>query len=172
MSLGALDFGLIVDGAVIIVENALRRFGEEQARLGRILQREERFELAARATAEVIRPSLFGIGIITAVYLPVFALTGIEGKMFHPMAITVVLALTSAMVLSLTFVPAAVALFLGGKIPEHENRVMREIACAIEPAVRWSLAHRVPVVGGRRFVGRVFRISRDAAWHRVRSEPR
>ena len=147
MSLGALDFGLIVDGAVIIVENALRRFGEEQARLGRILQREERFELAARATAEVIRPSLFGIGIITAVYLPIFALTGIEGKMFHPMAITVVLALTSAMLLSLTFVPAAVALFLGGKIPEHENRVMREIHVRFEPVLRWSLAHRVPVVG-------------------------
>jgi heavy metal efflux system protein len=148
MSLGALDFGLIVDGAVIIVENALRRFGEEQARLGRILQREERFELAARATAEVVRPSLFGIGIITAVYLPVFALTGIEGKMFHPMAITVVLALTSAMVLSLTFVPAAVALFLGGKIPEHENRVMRETHARYEPAVKWSLANRVPVVAG------------------------
>ncbi len=149
MSLGALDFGLIVDGAVIIVENALRRFGEEQARLGRILGREERFELAARATAEVIRPSLFGIGIITAVYLPIFALTGIEGKMFHPMAITVVLALTSAMVLSLTFVPAAVALFLGGKIPEHENRVMREIHVRFEPALRWSLAHRVACHGWR-----------------------
>jgi cobalt-zinc-cadmium resistance protein CzcA len=148
MSLGALDFGLIVDGAVIIVENALRRLGEEQARLGRILEREERFELAARATAEVIRPSLFGIGIITAVYLPVFALTGIEGKMFHPMAITVVLALTSAMVLSLTFVPAAVALFLGGKIPEHENRAMREVHARYAPAVKWSLANRVPVVAG------------------------
>ena len=148
MSLGALDFGLIVDGAVIIVENALRRFGEEQARLGRILHREERFELAARATAEVIRPSLFGIGIITAVYLPIFALTGIEGKMFHPMAITVVLALTSAMLLSLAFVPAAVALFLGGKVPEHENRVMREIHVRFEPALRWSLTHHVPIVGG------------------------
>ncbi len=142
-----LDFGLIVDGAVIIVENALRRFGEEQARLGRILHRDERFELAARATAEVIRPSLFGIGIITAVYLPIFALTGIEGKMFHPMAITVVLALTSAMLLSLTFVPAAVALFLGGKIPEHENRFMREIHICFEPVLRWSLTHRAPVVG-------------------------
>ena len=148
MSLGALDFGLIVDGAVIIVENALRRFGEEQGRLGRILDREERFELAARATAEVIRPSLFGIGIITAVYLPIFALTGIEGKMFHPMAITVVLALTSAMVLSLTFVPAAVALFLGGRIPEHENRVMRAIHTRFEPVLRWSLTHRLPVLGG------------------------
>jgi cobalt-zinc-cadmium resistance protein CzcA len=146
MSLGALDFGLIVDGAVIIVENALRRFGEAQARLGRVLQREERFELAASATAEVIRPSLFGVGIITAVYLPIFALTGIEGKMFHPMAITVVLALTSAMVLSLSFVPASVALFLSGKVPEHENRVMREIHRRFEPALRWSVANRIPVV--------------------------
>jgi cobalt-zinc-cadmium resistance protein CzcA len=148
MSLGALDFGLIVDGAVIIVENALRRLGEEQRRLGRILEREERFELAARATSEVIRPSLFGVGIITAVYLPIFALTGIEGKMFHPMAITVVLALTSAMLLSLTFVPASVALLLGGKVPEQENRIMREAHVRFEPALRWALAHRVPVVAG------------------------
>jgi len=147
MSLGALDFGLIVDGAVIIVENALRRFGEQQAHLGRVLGREERFELAARATAEVIRPSLFGVGIITAVYLPIFALTGIEGKMFHPMALTVVLALTAAMVLSLTFVPAAIALFLGGKVPEHENRFMRSIHVRFEPALRWSLGHRWSVIG-------------------------
>jgi cobalt-zinc-cadmium resistance protein CzcA len=130
------------------VENALRRLGEEQARLGRILNREERLELAATATAEVMRPSLFGIGIITAVYLPVFALTGIEGKMFHPMAITVVLALTCAMLLSLTYVPASVALFLGGKVPEHENRVMRAIHVRFEPVLRWALAHRMPVMGG------------------------
>jgi len=147
MSLGALDFGLIVDGAVIIVENTLRRFGEEQARLGRVLHREERFELAAKASTEVIRPSLFGIGIITAVYLPIFALTGIEGKLFHPMAITVVLALTAAMILSLTFVPASVALFLGGRVQEHENRLVRETLRRYEPALRWSLAHRIPVVG-------------------------
>jgi cobalt-zinc-cadmium resistance protein CzcA len=147
MSLGALDFGLIVDGAVIIVENTLRRFGEAQARLGRLLERRERCELAASATAEVIRPSLFGIGIITAVYLPVFALTGIEGKMFHPMAITVVLALTSAMLLSLTFVPAAVAQFLSGRMPEHENRVVQAIHDRYEPALRWSYAHRAPILG-------------------------
>src|SRR5690606_34687780 len=112
MSLGALDFGLIVDGAVIIVENCLRRFGEAQHRLGRLLTRAERFELAATASTEVIKPSLFGIFIITAVYLPIFTLTGVEGKMFHPMAFTVVIALVSAMVLSLTFVPAAVAMFV------------------------------------------------------------
>ena len=148
MSLGALDFGLIVDGAVIIVENCLRRFGEAQAHVGRLLTESERFELAATATSEVIRPSLFGIGIITAVYLPVFALTGVEGKMFHPMAITVVLALTSAMLLSLSFVPAAIAMFLKGHVSEHENRVMRAAHRSYERGLRWSLAHRVPVIGG------------------------
>jgi len=142
MSLGALDFGLIVDGAVIIVENCLRRLGESQSRLGRTLSRDERFELTASATAEVIRPSLFGVGIITAVYLPIFALSGVEGKMFHPMAITVVLALTSAMVLSLSFVPAAIAMLLGGRVAEHENGVLREAQRRYEPALRWSLKHR------------------------------
>ena len=102
MSLGALDFGLIVDGAVIIVENCLRRFAEAQHRNGRLLTRQERFSLAAEASSEVIRPSLFGVLIITLVYIPIFALDGVEGKMFHPMAITVVIALTCALVLSLT----------------------------------------------------------------------
>lgn len=141
MSLGALDFGLIVDGAVIIVENCLRRFGEAQARLGRVLERDERFALTAEATAEVIRPSLFGVGIIAAVYLPVFALTGIEGKMFHPMAVTVVLALTGAMLLSLTFVPAAIALLLGGKVAEHENRAMRWARRVYAPLLDRVLRH-------------------------------
>ncbi|AVQ09241.1 TPA: CusA/CzcA family heavy metal efflux RND transporter [Xanthomonas vasicola pv. zeae] len=141
MSLGALDFGLIVDGAVIIVENCLRRFGDAQLRLGRVLECDERFELTAEATAEVIRPSLFGLGIITAVYLPVFALTGIEGKMFHPMAITVVLALAGAMLLSLTFVPAAIALLLGGKVAEHENRAMRWARRVYAPLLDGALRH-------------------------------
>ncbi len=148
MSLGALDFGLIVDGAVIIIENCLRRFGEMQHALGRAMTDEERHDVAASATAEVIRPSLFGLGIITAVYLPIFALTGIEGKMFHPMAITVVLALTGAMVLSLTFVPAAVAVFLGGRVDEKENRVMRWTKRRYAPALDWALRHRALVVGG------------------------
>ena len=148
MSLGALDFGLIVDGAVIIIENCLRRFGELQHRLGRILTLEERTELAATATVEVIRPSLFGLGIIAAVYLPIFALTGIEGKMFHPMAITVVLALSGAMILSLTFVPAAIAMLLGGRVEEKENRVMRWARRGYAPALGWSLRHRGWVLGG------------------------
>ncbi|MCE7932468.1 MAG: CusA/CzcA family heavy metal efflux RND transporter [Xanthomonadales bacterium PRO6] len=146
MSLGALDFGLIVDGAVIIVENCLRRFGEAQHRLGRLLGRDERFELAASATAEVIKPSLFGIFIITAVYLPIFTLTGVEGKMFHPMAFTVVIALVAAMLLSLTFVPAAIALFVSGRVAESENRVVRGIKGAYAPLLDFALKWRVPVV--------------------------
>ncbi|KFN47081.1 cation transporter [Arenimonas metalli CF5-1] len=148
MSLGALDFGLIVDGAVIIIENCIRRFGDRQHALGRLLTREERFDLTASATAEVIKPSLFGVAIIAAVYLPVFALTGIEGKMFHPMAFTVVLALTAAMLLSLTFVPAAVAVFLGGKVQEKESRVLQAVRRAYAPALDWALRFRVPVVAG------------------------
>ncbi|HWT14327.1 MAG TPA: CusA/CzcA family heavy metal efflux RND transporter [Patescibacteria group bacterium] len=146
MSLGALDFGLIVDGAVIIVENCLRRFGEAQHRLGRLLTRDERFERAAQATSEVIKPSLFGVFIITAVYLPIFALTGVEGKMFHPMAFTVVIALTAAMLLSLTFVPAAVALFVTGKVAEHDNRVVQAAKSWYRPLLERAVAWRVAIV--------------------------
>lgn len=146
MSLGALDFGLIVDGAVIIIENCLRRFGMEQHKLGRLLTKEERFDLASKATAEVIKPSIFGILIITVVYLPIFALTGVEGKMFHPMAFTVVVALLSAMVLSITFVPAAVATFITGKVHEKENAVIRGAKKAYEPMLRWSIAHPLPII--------------------------
>jgi len=148
MSLGALDFGLIVDGAVIIVENCLRRFGERQHQLGRLLNREERFELAATASAEVIKPSLFGLFIIAAVYLPIFALDGVEGKMFHPMAFTVVIALTGAMALSLTFVPAAVAQFVAGRVEEKETRVVRAFKRFYAPLLEKVLALRVAVVVG------------------------
>ena len=147
MSLGALDFGLIVDGAVIIVENCLRRFGETQHRLGRLLTRDERFGLAASATSEVIRPSLFGVLIIALVYVPIFALTGVEGKMFHPMAITVVMALTAALVLSLTFVPAAVALFVNGRVEETESRVMRGARRGYAPALDWALKRPLALAG-------------------------
>ena len=146
MSLGALDFGLIVDGAVIIVENCLRRFGEQQHRLGRLLSRDERFELAASASAEVIKPSLFGLFIIAAVYLPIFALTGVEGKMFHPMAITVVIALIGAMALSLTFVPAAVAQFVTGKVSEQDTRLMRGVSRFYAPLLHRALTMRKVVV--------------------------
>ena len=148
MSLGALDFGLIVDGAVIIVENCLRRFGQEQHGLGRLLTRSERFALAEAATVEVIKPSIFGVLIITLVYVPIFALTGVEGKMFHPMAFTVVFALTAAMILSLTFVPAAVALFVTGKVEEKESFMMRGARGLYQPALDWALRLRWAIVAG------------------------
>ncbi|WP_445683866.1 efflux RND transporter permease subunit [Stenotrophomonas pavanii] len=148
MSLGALDFGLIVDGAVIIVENCLRRFGERQHALGRLLTRDERFALAASASAEVIKPSLFGLFIIAAVYIPIFALSGVEGKMFHPMALTVVIALTGAMALSLTFVPAAVAQFVTGKVSEKETKAMRGVTKLYGPMLERAVSARKLVVGG------------------------
>jgi cobalt-zinc-cadmium resistance protein CzcA len=144
MSLGALDFGLIVDGAVIIVENCLRRLGEAQHRVGRMLGRDERFGLVASATTEVIRPSLFGILIIAVVYLPIFALDGIEGKTFHPMAITVIIALTAAMILSLTFVPAAIAMFVTGKVEEKETRPIAWLKSRYVPALDRAL--RAPAI--------------------------
>jgi cobalt-zinc-cadmium resistance protein CzcA len=146
MSLGALDFGLIVDGAVIIVENCLSRFGQAQHEKGRLLTREERFSVAALATSEVIRPSLFGVLIIALVYVPIFALTGVEGKMFHPMAITVVMALTGALILSLSFVPAAVALFVTGKVEEKESPIMVRARGLYEPALAFALSRSKLVV--------------------------
>ncbi len=148
MSLGALDFGLIVDGAVIIVENCLRRFGEDQHRLGRLLTRDERFALAEEATVEVIKPSIFGVLIITLVYVPIFALSGVEGKMFHPMAFTVVFALTAALILSLTFVPAAVAMFVTGKVAEKESPVMRGARSLYQPVLDWALRLRTAIAAG------------------------
>lgn len=148
MSLGALDFGLIVDGAVIIIENCLRRFGMAQHELGRLLTKEERFALAAKATGEVVKPSLFGVIIITVVYLPIFALTGVEGKMFHPMAFTVVTALLTALLLSFTFVPAAVALFLTGKVEEKENRIMAWAHRVYEPLLARTMINSKAMIAG------------------------
>lgn len=124
MSLGAIDFGIIVDGAIVIVENSIRRLAHEQMRLGRELTLTERLELVFDASREARRVLIYGELIIIIVYLPIFALTGVEGKMFHPMALTVVTALVSAMILSLTFIPAAIAFFLSGKVEEKESRVM------------------------------------------------
>ncbi len=145
MSLGALDFGLIVDGAVIIVENAVRRLAEAQRANG-IQPLRERLNTVFEATSEVIRPSLFGIAIITFVYIPIFSLTGVEGKMFTPMAATVVMALLSAMVLSLTLVPAAVAVFMNGKISEKESVIITSAKSFYEPLLMLALKSRVAVV--------------------------
>jgi cobalt-zinc-cadmium resistance protein CzcA len=144
MSLGALDFGLIVDGAVIIVENCLRRLSE--ANRTRQLPLNERLALVFDATREVIRPALFGVFIITAVYLPIFALTGVEGKMFHPMAITVIIALVSAMILSITFVPAAVAILFKKPLEERPNKVMQRAFSFYQPLLQYSIKWRVGVV--------------------------
>lgn len=146
MSLGALDFGLIVDGAVIIVENAVRRLAEAQHN-GTTQSLRERLNTVYEATAEVIRPSLFGVAIITVVYIPIFSLTGVEGKMFHPMAATVVMALLSAMVLSLTVVPAAVAVFMSGKVSEKESVAISTTKKVYQPLLILALKFRWLVVG-------------------------
>jgi heavy metal efflux system protein len=145
MSLGALDFGLIVDGAVIAVENCIRRIAEEQKHRGRLLTRGERLEMVLTATKEVVRPAFFGVFIIMIVYLPILTLTGVEGKMFHPMAWTVIIALVAALVLAMTFIPAAVALFMGGKVSEKENFVMRGARAVYRPLLRICLNHRIAV---------------------------
>jgi len=127
MSLGALDFGIIVDGAVVIVENCIRRLAEAQQHKGRRLTRSERFTEVFLAAKQARRPLIFGQIIIMVVYFPIFALEGVEAKMFHPMAMTVVLALVGAIILSITFVPAAIALFLTGDVKETESRWMTSL---------------------------------------------
>lgn len=127
MSLGALDFGIIVDGAVVIVENCIRRLAEAQQHKGRKLTHSERFTEVFLAAKQARRPLIFGQIIIMVVYFPIFALEGVEAKMFHPMAMTVVLALVGAIILSITFVPAAIALFLTGDVKETESRWMSSL---------------------------------------------
>lgn len=145
MSLGALDFGIIIDGAVVIVENCVRRLAHAQAHHGRPLTRTERFHEVFAASKEARRALLFGQLIIMIVYLPIFALTGVEGKMFHPMAFTVVTALVGAMILSVTFIPAGVALFIGEKVDEKENFLMRAAKRWYEPVLAGVMANK-PVV--------------------------
>ncbi|MDI4635246.1 CusA/CzcA family heavy metal efflux RND transporter [Pelomonas sp. V22] len=145
MSLGALDFGIIVDGAVVIVENCVRRLAHAQEHKGRALTRNERFHEVFAAAREARRPLLFGQLIIMVVYIPILALTGVEGKMFHPMAYTVLLALLGAMLLSVTFVPAAVALFMGNRVAEKENRLMQWAERRYKPLLASSLGN-APVV--------------------------
>jgi cobalt-zinc-cadmium resistance protein CzcA len=149
MSLGALDFGLLVDGAIIIVENCLRRLSQSAPSSDQEhapLPLRERMELVFDATREVIRPALFGVFIITAVYLPIFALEGVEGKMFHPMAITVVIALLSAMLLSVTFVPAIIALLFKKPVKEKHSPLIRGAEALYRPGLSWVLKGRWIVV--------------------------
>ncbi len=139
MSLGAIDFGLIVDGAVIVVENCLRQLGVAQHKHGRLLTLNERLNVVTEATKEVFTPAVFGIVIIMLVYLPLFALSGVEGKMFQPMAFTVVAALIGALIFGVTFVPAAIAVFVRGKVDETENAVMRGVKKVYKPLLGISL---------------------------------
>ena len=148
LSLGAIDFGIIVDGAVIIVENCVRRLSERQRELGRLLTRAERFAVVFDASRQVRRATIFGELIILIVYLPVLTLTGIEGKMFVPMAFTVLAALTGAMILSLTFVPAALAIVLTGRVSERESPLVRAALRVYEPALRSALNNRLATVVG------------------------
>lgn len=142
MSLGALDFGIIVDGAVVIVENCIRRLAEAQKHRGRLLTRSERFTEVFLAAKQARRPLIFGQLIILVVYLPIFALSGVEAKLFHPMAMTVVLALLGAMILSVTFVPAAVALFVNGAVKETESRWMHGLKTHYEKMLDWAYEFR------------------------------
>ncbi len=144
MSLGALDFGLIVDGAVIIVENCMRRLSQSYRKDG--LPLKERLTIVFEATREVIRPALFGVFIITAVYIPIFALSGVEGKMFHPMAITVIIALLSAMVLSITFIPAGVAILFKKPVKEKKKIVFQAAYLLYKPTLSLALKLRWVVV--------------------------
>jgi cobalt-zinc-cadmium resistance protein CzcA len=146
MSLGAIDFGLIVDGAVIIVENCLRKLAERQHEFGRLLSTEERLAEVLAASKEMIQPSVFGQAIIVIVYIPLLALSGVEGKMFQPMAITVIIALAAAFILSMTLIPALIGVFITGKVQEKEVWLVRVLKGSYEPMLRWVLRLRLPVV--------------------------
>ena len=146
MSLGALDFGLIVDGAVIITENSLRHLAEKQRELGRPLSREERLATVRASTVEMVKPSLYGQAIILLVYVPLLTFTGVEGKMFEPMALTVILALAAAFVLSLTLVPALIAISLSGRVQETENRFVVALKRGYRPMLRYAMASPLPVI--------------------------
>ena len=148
MSLGALDFGLIVDGSLIIVENCILRLAGRQHHLGRLLSLDERFQTVFAATREVFTPALVSVLVVILVNLPLLALTGVEGKMFTPMALAVIIALLAALVLSVTFVPAGVALLLRGKISEEDNVIVRTAKKIYSPTLAAALRFRIPVTLG------------------------
>jgi cobalt-zinc-cadmium resistance protein CzcA len=162
MSLGALDFGLIVDGAVIIAENSLRHLAERQREFGRALTLEERLSTVTASTSEMIRPSVYGQIIIILVYVPLLAFTGVEGKTFEPMALTVMIALATAFIVSLTFVPATVAIAISKPVREDENLVVRRLKSAYAPLLRLAIARPLPVMAGAAllFIGAIVLFSR------------
>ncbi len=145
MSLGAVDFGLIVDGAVVIAENVVRMLAHRQHQLGRLLNREERMHTILTACKQVGTPTVFGVAIITIVYLPMFTLTGVEGKMFRPMAFTVVFALIGALILALTIVPVLCSFFMSKKVSEEDNFLIRFAKRVYTPVLNFSLRMRWPM---------------------------
>ena len=145
MSLGALDFGLLVDGAVVVVENTLTRMGLRRQDVGRDLTLSERLEEAVGAAKQMVRPAAFGQAIILLVYAPLLALEGVEGKMFQPMAATVMLALAGAFVLTFTFVPAMTALLIKPPAKVHETKVEAAARRWLEPATRWAVGRPVQI---------------------------
>jgi cobalt-zinc-cadmium resistance protein CzcA len=165
MSLGAVDFGLIVDGAVVVVENVVRRLGQHQREAGRRLTASERLQTILGASVEVGRPMVFGVTIITIVYIPILSLSGIEGKMFKPMALTVIFALMGGLLVALLAVPVFCSLFLGGHINEEDNWLIRVIKKAYEPSLGLALKHRwaVVVVAVSLFAVSVFEFNRLGA---------
>ena len=146
MSLGALDFGLIADGAIIVAENSLRRLSERQHAAGRALTTDERLDTVIDSAVEMRRPTVYGQSIIILVYLPILSFSGVEGKMFHPMAMTVIIALLSEFLLSLTFFPAMIALFVSGHGEESENRLVLALKRMYEPVLRWAMAKPLNVM--------------------------
>lgn len=148
MSLGALDFGLIVDGAVIIVENALRRLAERQLHLGRLLTRPERLAETTLAAQEMVKPTIYGQAIIFLVFVPLLTFQGVEGKTFAPMAVTLMVALASAFVLSITFVPAMIAIFITGKVSETEVKPIRWFKARYAPLLTRAVARPQPFIAG------------------------
>jgi cobalt-zinc-cadmium resistance protein CzcA len=148
MSLGALDFGLIVDGAVIIAENALRHLAERQHAAGRVLTLEERLQTVQTSAEEMIKPSVYGQAIIMLVYVPLLTFSGVEGKMFQPMALTVLLALASAFVLSLTFVPAMIAILVTGRVSEGDNAAVRWLKRIYAPALARTIRRPLAAIAG------------------------
>jgi cobalt-zinc-cadmium resistance protein CzcA len=162
MSLGAIDFGLIADGAVIVAENCLRHLFERRRAAGRDLSLEQRLATVIASTTEMIRPTVYGQAIIILVYVPLLSFSGVEGKMFHPMAITVIIALLSAFLLSLTFVPAMIAILVSGHIDESENRIIAALKHAYRPRLEAAIARpaRPIAVGAGAFLLALLLVSR------------
>lgn len=162
MSLGALDFGLIVDGAVIITENSLRLLSEKQHQLGRVLTKRERLDTVITASKQMIQPTIYGQAIIILVYVPLLTFTGVEGKMFEPMALTVIIALAAAFILSLTFIPAMIALAVTGKVSEKENFIVRSLRTLYSPALQAAISKPMTFIAGALilFIGAVLLFGR------------